>query len=244
MMPTLLIVMGDHRIDGRWTPGNRHLRALVWETSPIADLHLIPTGYERLLPPGVQLTVRTRRRALASRARGRVLDLGGADAHANLWEDHAAVDDVVSVRGAADPALIALARGDQGFDTIFSVFQLVSAPDLDATLGRLGRILAPDGRLLFIEPGRLVGVGGRSQRLVAPAVGLASKWHVERDIPVALRDAALSVISLDRHRVTTMQWWLSRIIEGVAHHAAPIARPGADRGSSHARPDDGAAEGK
>ncbi len=169
--------------------------------------------------------MRTRRRALASRARGRVLDLGGADAHATLWNDVGAVDDVASVEGAADPGLIGLARGDDRFDTIFSVFQLVSAPDLEATLERLRRVLAPDGRLLFLEPGRLVGFGGRAQRMVAPAVGLTSKWHVERDIPVALRDARLSVISLDRHRVTTMQWWLSRIVEGVAHHAAPIARP-------------------
>lgn len=185
----------------------------------ITDRHLIPTGYERALPPGVQLIVRNRRRGLAAQGTGRVLDLGGAESHASLWDHNAAVGDVVSVAGSADPALATLCRSQQRFDTVFSVFQLVAAPDLAATLARIHRLLSDDGRVLFIEPGRLSGAVGRAQRLVAPAVSLATGWHVDRDVPMSLRRAGLSVTDLERHRTGTTQWWLRSVIEGTAHHA-------------------------
>lgn len=193
-------------------------------------MNLIPTGYERLLPPGVQLVVRSRRRALAGRARGDVLDLGGAGAHNSLWtpDDPGPVDEIVRVDGTSDPALMALARSGRRFDTVFSIFQLSAANDLSATLHRISRLLAPDGQILFLEPARAVGLPGHAQRIIAPVVGLATGWHVARDIPVSLRDAGLSVISIDRHRVTTIQWWLSRLVEGVAHHAVRAGDPPVD----------------
>lgn len=164
---------------------------------------------------------------MAARATGRVLDLGGADAHSSLWDSIPGVDGVESVAGTGDPALLRLARGAERFDTVFSVFQFAAASDLEATLDRVATLLSDDGRVLFLEPARRVGMSGRAQRLVAPAVGLTTGWKVGRDIPVALRQAGLSVISLDRHRVTTMQWWLAHLVEGVAHHASPIAHPDA-----------------
>ena len=184
----------------------------------IADPPLVPTGYERSLPPGVQSTVRTRRRALAARARGRVLDLGGSGAHAGLW-DAARLDDVVLLDGSSDPTLVELAHADERFDTVVSVFQFAAAPDLAATLARVARVLAPEGRVLFLEPGRLPGIAGRSQRVLAPALALTAGWHVDRDIPMALRRARLSVTDLERHRTATTQWWLRTVVEGSAHHA-------------------------
>lgn len=186
----------------------------------ITDLHLIPTGYERTLPPAVQVTIRARRRAMRSRARGRVLDLGGAESHRSLWEG---VDATV-LDGADDPALESLARTDARYDTIFSVFQLASAGDLEAVLRRLERLLAEDGSVLFLEPGRRTGTSGRAQSLVAPAVGLVTGWRVDRDIPVALRRAGLSVVDLDRPRLPTVQWWLRTAVEGRAHHALGAPR--------------------
>jgi len=180
---------------------------------------IIPTGYERTLPPEAQLLVRARRRALVGRARGRVLDLGGADAHRAQW----GTGDAVVLDGAGDPRLADL---DGPFDTVVSVFQLAAASDLAATLARIRVLLAEDGRLLFVEPGRLVRLGGRVQRLVAPPLGAVAGWRADRDIPGELRAAGLSVTDVERHRVPTLQPWLRQVVEGAAHHALA---PGAGR---------------
>lgn len=188
----------------------------------IADLPLIPTGYERLLPPTVQRTVRTRRRALARRASGLVLDLGGAAAHESLWQ-RAGVE-VTIVDGIDDRVLRRLADDGARFDAVLSVFQLTAAADLADTLGRLRRLLADDGTLYFLEPTRLPGaVIGRAQRFVAPVVDITTGWRVDRDIPAELRSAGLSVTGLDRHRSNTVQWWLRSVVEGAAHVALPTA---------------------
>ena len=183
---------------------------------------ILPTGYERTLPPEVQLLVRARRRALVAGAAGQVLDLGGADAHQGLWTTVPAVTDSTVLDGADDVRLHALARDGVAFDTVFSVFQLASASDLDATLRRIASVLTEDGCILFIEPGRLTGTAGRLQRLVAPPVGLATGWRVDRDIPMSMRTAGLSVTDLERHRIPTIQWWVRVITEGRAHHALPL----------------------
>ena len=181
------------------------------------DTPLVPTGYERTLPPGVQATVRARRRAAAGRAAGRVLDLGGSDAHRSLWRSTDV--DVTLLDGSGDPAVRRLAEEGARFDTVFSVFQLASTPDLAATLSRLTSVLDPGGRLLFLEPGRLAGMAGRTQRLLAPAMSMTAGWHLDRDVPMALRRAGLTITDLDRHRVTTTQWWLRSLVEGTARHA-------------------------
>lgn len=178
--------------------------------------------------------MRSRRRALVRHGRGRVLDLGGADAHRSLWSSVPTVESVTVLEGASDPALSGLARGTERFDTIVSVFQLAAASELTTTLRRLRGVLAHDGELLFLEPARLVGVAGRVQRLVGPPLGLVAGWRPDRDVPMALRDAQLSVIDVRRHRVPTVQWWLRQVVEGRAHHALV---PGGRAGSEDEHPD-------
>ena len=168
--------------------------------------------------------VRARRRTLAGRARGRVLDLGGAESHRNLWPGRADVDDHLVLDGAHPDRLAALAADGQRFDTIVSVFQLAAAADLATTVAGLRALLAPEGTIEFLEPGRQVGVGGRAQRLVAPPLAAATGWRIDRDIPAELRAGGLSVIDLERHRVRTLQWWLRSVAEGTAHHALPALR--------------------
>lgn len=89
-----------------------------------------------MLPPGVQLLVRSRRRVLAGRARGRVLDLGGAESHASLWANHEprSPEDRTAVRLGAtfEQELAGLVETDEQFDTVFSAFRLVAVADLDA----------------------------------------------------------------------------------------------------------------
>lgn len=173
--------------------------------------------------------VRARRRALTRAAGGRLLDLGGADTHRLLWEDAPGVSEATVLDGVGDPRLGRLAEGGERFDTVISVFQLASSPDLGATLTALRTILAVDGRLLFVEPGAQVGLPGRVQRLVGAPVGGVTGWRADRDIPLALRSAGLSVIDITRHRVPTLQLWLRQVLDGVAHHALA---PGAGTGSA------------
>lgn len=162
--------------------------------------------------------VRSRRRALVQRGRGRVLDLGGADAHRSLWTSASGVESVTVLDGAGDTRLADLAGGAARFDTVVSVFQLAGTDRLEASLSHLRSVLADGGELLFLEPARLVGLAGRVQRAVAPPLGALTGWRLDRDVPMALRDSGLSVTSIRRHRVPTLQWWLRQLVEGRAHH--------------------------
>lgn len=196
---------------------------MFWKTGPIVDSFLIPTGYERMLPPGVQLTVRARRRVLAQRGRGRVLDLGGADSHRSLW-DRPGVSDVELVEGRVERRLDDLVDAGARFDTVFSVFRLITTIDLDAALQQVRRLLDDDGVVLFLEPGARPG-SARTRRALSPSVTMATGWRVDRDIPTALRQAKLSITDLERHHTNTMHWWLRTLVEGSAHRALELTRP-------------------
>ncbi len=170
------------------------------------------------------MTVRTRRRALTRGLEGRILDLGGAEAHRSLWsDDGGTIADVTILDGVTDPTFLSMVDRSERFDAIVSVMQLATAADLAGTISRLGRLLAPDGQLRFLEPGRLAGAAGRAQRLAAPMVTISTGVRLDRDIPHELRKNGLSVTSLQRHRTTTTQWWLRLLVEGVAHRALPPA---------------------
>lgn len=216
MIPTLLIVMARHRTD-------RGTCSEVWDTVAIAVPIIAPTGYERRLPPGVQLTVHSRRRALAGRARGRVLDLGGAASHDAMWEA-AGVPDATRLGLAFEDELADLAESGERFDTVLSVFRLIAAADLAHTVSCVRRVLAADGQVLFLEPGRRSGTAGRAQRLAAPGFAVVTGWHLDRDVPSVLRRSRLSITDLQRHRTSTVQWWLRCLLEGTAHHALRLPR--------------------
>lgn len=178
----------------------------------------------------MQLTVRAQRRILANQATGRVLDLGGAASHQSLWNRVPAVT-AVETLDDQNHALLRLAQSGARFDTVFSVFAFTTTPALRNLLHHVAKVLAPDGHVLFLEPARLTGTVGTAQRLVARPVRSTTGLRVDRDIPAELRACDLSVISLDRHRTPTMQWWLRSLVQGVAHHAqhATRAKPGEAR---------------
>lgn len=151
--------------------------------------------------------------------------------HHALWVGAPGVSEATVLDGAGDRRLGELADAGERFDTVVSVFQLAASADLPATLRSLRRVLADDGRILFLEPGAQVGLPGRLQRAVAPPLGGLTGWRADRDIPAELRRGELSVIDIRRHRVPTLQLWLRQVLEGVAHHAlapgggAPPAPP-------------------
>ena len=153
---------------------------------------------------------------MTRRLDGRILDLGGSEAHRSLWRDR---DDVTVLDGVADPAFLSLVDRDERFDVIVSVLQLATTADLAGAISRIKRLLRDDGRFQFLEPARRTGVTGRAQRLAAPMVTMTTGIRLDRDIPADLRANGLSVTSLERHRTPTSQWWLGRLVEGVAHHS-------------------------
>lgn len=185
------------------------------------------------LPIEIAPALAARRRALALRATGRVLDLGGWGDHLDGYRLGTEVDSVVMLdrpgdvragTGKSDPA--GVARLDVGldapeleamaFDSIVSIVRTPLVADLDRFLASLLGLLAPEGRLCFLEPvrrpgrlGGLVALGGLINR---GAGGL----HLDRDLPAELRSKGLVVTDLARFEVPTLSAPLRPFIEAVA----------------------------
>jgi hypothetical protein len=180
----------------------------------------------------------SRRRKIAGRARGRVLDLGG-------WADHLGEyrlgDEVESVTmldgpgdvragtGREDPpgvtridaALDSLAASGLGpFESIVSLIRLPLVEDLDGFFRTVFELLAEHGCLYFVEPvrrsgraGRVLAVGGRLGRV-------AGGLHLDRDLPAEIRRRGMVVTDLARFEVPTVSAPFRPFIEAVARWPA------------------------
>jgi SAM-dependent methyltransferase len=122
--------------------------------------------YDRMLAGTEKAGLRDRRRELLTSARGRVLEIGaGTGANLDFYPD--AVTQLV-VTEPAEPMAVRLQRKSPGtqvvrapaeelpfpdasFDTVVATLVLCTVHDLDATLREIGRVLKPDGQLLFLE---------------------------------------------------------------------------------------------
>ncbi len=114
--------------------------------------------------------MRRSRRALLAQARGRVLEIG-AGTGLNLAHYLDEIDELVLVepeaamrerltrrirRAGSQAAVVeapaeALPFADGSFDTVVCTLVLCTVSAPDRALGEIGRVLRPDGRLLFIE---------------------------------------------------------------------------------------------
>jgi SAM-dependent methyltransferase len=169
---------------------------------PLAE-SLLPSGYQRTLPPRARTIVREHRRRLLHDVGGRVLDLGGDPAHAPLY------------RASAE---VVAGDGEGPFDHVVSILHLTNVADPAAEVARARDLLAPDGTLVFLEPVADTGLGGRAQGLVAPLVGRLAGWRPDRDVPALLRDARLVMSQLVRTPMPRHLWPLTELVEGRAHH--------------------------
>jgi len=170
-----------------------------------------PPLVARLNPLPVELApaLADRRRALARGVRGRVLDLGEWDDH----HDAFGPDWSGEVVRVADPSQL---DGVAAFDTVLSMVRTPLVADLAAYLARLDELLAPDGRVGFVEPtvrtgrsGRLVAAGGRMARA-------AGGLHLDRDVPHALRTHGFVVTDLDRFTLSSVAAPLRPFVAGWA----------------------------
>jgi ubiquinone/menaquinone biosynthesis C-methylase UbiE len=130
------------------------------------------------------------RRALLARARGRVLELG-AGTGLNLAHYPAELVELVLTepepamrarlarrvaRSGRDATVVAaraeaLPFGDGAFDTVVSTLLLCTVADPDGAVSEMRRVLAPGGRLLFLEH-----VRASSPRLARWQDRLAGPW--------------------------------------------------------------------
>ena len=224
MMPTLLIVMRHTVPSGNRASKSRWRRGTVvdlgdWRASPRPRHHPHRLRADAA-PRGA--AARPRPPAGARRAaRGRVLDLGGADTHRTLWDR---AREVVRRRpswtASATPGSRRWPPSGERFDTVVSVFQLAHGPGPRRghrrDPGRAGR-----RRPAPVRRARLPGRPHRSPPAVRRPTArrrhrLAGRTGTSR---WRCGPGGLSVIDIRRHRVPTLQPWLRQVLDGVAHHA-------------------------
>lgn len=195
-----------------------------------------PSGVLRALPPVARAVLREQRRRLLVRAEGRVLDLGDGTEPELLPR----ADEVVRAHTAAAAALGdapgAEHTTDGSFDAIVSVLHLAGVPDLPTELAAVRRLLAPEGRLLFLEPVRQPGFGHRLRSAASPMVRLVSGWEIDRDLPLAIRANHLTIVDIERINMPPVVWPIRTFILGAAIRrpadVSDVDAPVADAGTS------------
>jgi ubiquinone/menaquinone biosynthesis C-methylase UbiE len=131
----------------------------------------------------------------------RVRELIGIDPHPKLARAtrEAALDAPVPVRvheGVAE----ALPFADASFDTVVVTFTLCSVTDPAAALAEARRVLAPGGRLLFLEHGLSPDAKvQRTQARLEPVwKRLAGGCHLTRPVTASIEKAGFRILSGDR----------------------------------------------
>lgn len=191
---------------------------------------------EQVMTPIDQSQLRPRRQRLLRRARGRVLELGGAGG-VNLEHYPAErVSEIVVVgadgasrsrlrRSAARRGLSVdvrtVAQAGTGYDTVVAAFTLSARSDLGRELAALRQLLAPDGQLLFLDhsPRR---PGGVATELSRPLWRMMADGFVPgRDLPGAIRHSGLIIVGIERFGLTTLTLPLRSCVAGVARPQRP-----------------------
>ncbi len=175
-----------------------------------------------------------RRRSLAARARGRVLDLGGWADHLGAYRVGESVDSVVMLdgpgdiragTGRSDPPGVrrlevgvdAVADVEPGaFDSIVSLVRTPLVADLDRFITTLTGLLDTEGCLYWLEPVRRAGRVGRVLALGGSLGRAAGGLHLDRDLPAELRARGLVVTDLSRFEVPTLSAPMRPCVEAVA----------------------------
>jgi SAM-dependent methyltransferase len=175
----------------------------------------------RRLPPVVAREVIEHRAGMLAAASGHVLDLALVDAraavHGQLGRGEAFGADVV-------PSAAGTPAGDREYDLVISTVSFVFFADLVGALRVVRRRLAPTGELWFVEPTHHPGMWATVIASMWAGHPAVQGWHVERDVPAAVRAAGFVLTALKRFDVPTTVWPLRRFVQGVARHDPEAAR--------------------
>lgn len=201
--------------------------------------------YDRLTAAPEAAGLAERRRQLLSQATGAVLEVGGGTGRNLRWYTRADRLVVLEPDGAMRRRLLArtgecpvpvevlpvgideagadsVGFPDGCFDTVVCTLVLCSVPDLGSALRAISRILAADGRVLFLEHVAASGVRARAQRLVTPAwAKVVPGCHLDRDVVKGMRECGLVVTECQRFRMP-LGPLLDAGAQGVARPASAL----------------------
>ncbi|MES2236245.1 MAG: class I SAM-dependent methyltransferase [Pseudomonadota bacterium] len=99
---------------------------------------------------------------------------------------------------AIDPVPLSaehLPMQDHSFDCVVSTYTLCTIPDIDAALREVHRVLAPGGRLLFLEHGAAPDHNVRrwQDRITPYWKTIAGGCHLNREMPALLQTAGFRI---------------------------------------------------
>lgn len=201
--------------------------------------------YDRMCGPAEAAGLGDLRASLLAEATGRVLEVGGGTgvnlAHYTQAESVTVLEpDLAMARRLEEhlgecpvPATLVRAGIDDAdldessFDTVVCTLVLCTVPDLGGAARRMERLLAPGGRVLFLEHTAAPGGWGVVQILVDPLWHrVVPGCHLHRDPVNALRGAGLMVDSYQRVSLPLVPGLLSTGAVGSAIRpltATPVA---------------------
>jgi ubiquinone/menaquinone biosynthesis C-methylase UbiE len=193
---------------------------------------LFAAMYDRQLSAVERAGLADHRRAIVSRASGRVLEIG-AGTGANLDHYGPAVTDLVltepeepmarrlrerATRGrVVEAPADRLPFDDDSFDTVVSTLVLCTVPDQARALDEVRRVLKPDGELLFLEHVRASdpGLAKWQDRLLRPWRFIGYGCHCNRDTAAALGRAGFR-LEMEAWRLPKAPAIVRPVIEGSA----------------------------
>ena len=193
--------------------------------------------YDPFLALAERRGMAARRGALLQWARGRVLEIG-AGTGLNLAHYPADLDELVlsepeprmrarlerRVARSGRPATVlgapaeTLPFADGAFDTIVSTLVLCTVADAPAAMRELRRVLAPGGRLLFIEHvrGGTRRLARRQDRLARPWRAFAQGCRCNQETLALLERQGLRVVELARADWRGMPSFVRPLVVGEA----------------------------
>jgi SAM-dependent methyltransferase len=191
--------------------------------------------YDRSLAATEDAGLRDLRRTVLAQAQGRVLEIGaGTGVNVDLYppgtevvftEPEAPMARRLRERaGDADVVEAGAERlpfGDDAFDTVVCTLVLCTVRDVPASLREIGRVLRPDGRLLFVEHVRSDEAGrAKWQDRLTPAWRFMGRGcHPNRDTAAALRAAGFAFEQLDHGKLPKAPPIARPLISGIARPA-------------------------
>jgi ubiquinone/menaquinone biosynthesis C-methylase UbiE len=197
---------------------------------------------DRIVPSVIDLVMRneqatSRRAVLVPQATGRVLEVG-IGSGLNLPFYSRDVTRLVAIEPSAKLAAMTRAKAprvafpidllersaeeipldDRSMDTVVVTWVLCSIPDPLRALREMRRVLAPGGRMLFVEHGLApdAGVRGWQQRLNPIWSRISGGCNMNRGIEDLVRAAGFRIATLDRFYLKGLPL-LSATYEGTAY---------------------------
>jgi ubiquinone/menaquinone biosynthesis C-methylase UbiE len=194
--------------------------------------------YDRAFAATEEAGLREMRRDLLRQARGRVLELGaGTGLNLELYP-HEGLDCLTLTE--PDPHMFKQLRSrakevcqgadlvetgaenlpfeDDSFDTVVVTLVLCTVPNQPAALREISRVLAPDGRLLFLEHVRAdhPDLAKWQDRLETPWRFLGDGCHCNRDTVAGIKAAGFEVSEIESAELPKAPPIVRPLVQGIA----------------------------